>query len=559
MHMSSLPVRGFIGQPRRRLLCAASIAVAAIGACAGGEAATADTIRFLGDRDLAPYEFLDKGNPAGANVDLVQALAARMGVQAQVHLVAWDTAQAEVMAGRGDALTMLGRTPQRERQFLFTGPTVPVNFALFVRAEDARRFERQPLPPHLRVGVTPAGLAREALLDRFPGVNLVEMASIEAGIRMLLHRQVDAIAAQEWSTYFQLDRLGVTSVAGLAPFHSRYGNIAVRADNPQLLGRLDRALREIKENGELDRILDRWSTTRMRTVSESTISTAAVVGLAALLCLAALAASTLLLRRRKHELAREVEERRVAEQEMRRAKEQLERADRNKDRFLATLAHELRNPLAPISNAVTVLQRSAHEPQRVQWASEVLARQLTHLRSLVDDLTDIARVSTGQLVLQLRELSLQELARDAVEVVLPACDERRQRIAITAPEAPVLVRVDPRRMHQVVVNLLTNASRYTPPDGDIEVRIEVHAEGAVLRVRDTGIGMDAEVLAQIFDMFFRESAAAERAPEGLGLGLWLCHRLVSLHGGTLSAQSAGKGEGATFSIELPRKSGGPLP
>jgi signal transduction histidine kinase len=230
----------------------------------------------------------------------------------------------------------------------------------------------------------------------------------------------------------------------------------------------------------------------------------------------------------------------------------LEAADRRKDEFLATLAHELRNPLAPIRQATTLARAPAAHAARRMWALDVIDRQAGHMALLLDDLLDISRISRGSLALRLQPVELSEVVDAALETARPLVDRKKHQVDVKLPRQPVLVQVDPVRLAQVVSNLLSNAAKYTDEGGRIEVEGGVSGEGVVLRVRDNGIGLSAQAQRAIFTMFSQVSSALDRSEGGLGIGLALSRGLVALHGGTLEAHSEGEGRGSEFTVRLPR-------
>ncbi|BAU48307.1 hypothetical protein SVA_1753 [Sulfurifustis variabilis] len=239
--------------------------------------------------------------------------------------------------------------------------------------------------------------------------------------------------------------------------------------------------------------------------------------------------------------------------QLRRQAEQLARMDSRKNEFLAMLAHELRNPLAPIHNAVHVLKIQPDPPDRrhLQWALDVIARQVQHLARLVDDLLDIARITHGRIRLQRELVDLHTLLAQAVEAARPTMTQRRHALVYAPPSEPIVLEADPTRLVQIVGNLLGNAGRYTPPGGRIDVAARREGSEAVITVRDNGIGIAAEALPHIFDLFSQAGRSTDDRQGGLGLGLALVHRLVELHGGSVSAASAGTGKGSTFTVRLP--------
>ncbi|MFC0252888.1 hybrid sensor histidine kinase/response regulator [Massilia consociata] len=231
--------------------------------------------------------------------------------------------------------------------------------------------------------------------------------------------------------------------------------------------------------------------------------------------------------------------------------EHLQREHQRKDEFLAMLAHELRNPLAPISSAAQLLRMLfAHEP-RVRQASEVIGRQVTHMTHLVDDLLDVSRVTRGLVTINKSEVELGAVLREAVEQVVPVIEARGHRLALDIAPNPLPVSGDRTRLIQVAANLLNNAAKYTPDGGELRVCLQQQGGSAVLRVQDNGIGMDPDLLPAVFDLFTQGQRTPDRAQGGLGLGLALVKKLVELHGGSVEAHSTGAGQGSTFTIRLP--------
>ena len=231
--------------------------------------------------------------------------------------------------------------------------------------------------------------------------------------------------------------------------------------------------------------------------------------------------------------------------------EALREADRRKDEFLATLAHELRNPLAPLRNALEILHMSEANPAMTKKARDMMERQLTQMVRLVDDLLDVSRITTGKLGIRKSVLDLQTVVRDAVETVRPFLESRRHELDVRVPSEAVSVEGDATRLAQVFGNLLNNAAKYTEPGGHIALTLEREGEEAVVRVRDSGIGLEPQSLSAIFDMFVQVDRSLERSQAGLGVGLTLAKRLVFLHGGSLTARSEGKGKGSEFEVRLP--------
>lgn len=241
--------------------------------------------------------------------------------------------------------------------------------------------------------------------------------------------------------------------------------------------------------------------------------------------------------------------------ELKRMADALRDADRRKDEFIATLAHELRNPLAPIRAAVQVLKASAPQDEKVRWSHDVIARQVTHMARLLDDLLDVSRITRRRLPLQVAQVQLDTVLDNAIETSRPWMDAGRHTLVVERPERPVILDGDAIRLAQVFSNLLNNAAKYTDPGGRIELRARLTGTQVVVTVTDNGIGFDEEIRPQLFEMFTRGSAAVTRADSGLGIGLALVEAVVTLHGGQVSAYSEGAGRGSTFEVRLPRASG----
>jgi signal transduction histidine kinase len=262
-------------------------------------------------------------------------------------------------------------------------------------------------------------------------------------------------------------------------------------------------------------------------------------------------------------LLAEVRQRRVAEQQLLELNQTLEQrvtertqalyeADRRKNVFLATLAHELRNPLAPIRTAARLLESPDMSHVELQRSRAIIARQVTHMATLLDDLLDMSRFSSGEITLRKADISLQQVLDAAIETAQPLIDAKQHRLQIEVPSSPVILHVDPIRLSQVVSNLLTNAAKYMDPGGQIILGCLVKAASLELFVRDTGIGLEPEMCTKIFDVFVQAEPAKERAQGGLGIGLALVKALVELHGGAVDVHSDGRDKGCQFTVTLPR-------
>ncbi|HEX2224347.1 MAG TPA: PAS domain-containing protein [Thermoanaerobaculia bacterium] len=244
--------------------------------------------------------------------------------------------------------------------------------------------------------------------------------------------------------------------------------------------------------------------------------------------------------------------------ERRRAENALREADRRKDEFLAMLAHELRNPLAPIRNSVQILRALGPANPQQTWCQDVIERQVGHLSRLVDDLLDLSRISQGKIALQRETVDLAEVVARGLETARPLIDGRRHHLELSLPERRVEVDGDLVRLSQVVGNLLSNAAKYMEPGGRIELSAALEEDGgqAVVRVRDHGIGMGPDLLPHVFDLFVQADRSLARSEGGLGIGLTLVRTLVEMHGGTVAAHSDGPGRGSELSVRLPVRPGG---
>jgi PAS domain S-box-containing protein len=245
--------------------------------------------------------------------------------------------------------------------------------------------------------------------------------------------------------------------------------------------------------------------------------------------------------------------------EKKRAEEALKEADRRKDEFLATLAHELRNPLAPICNAVELMQSAQSDPHTMEEARRVLKRQLGHLVRLIDDLLEISRITRGKVQLRKERVELAAAIRSAVEATRPLIDAAGHELTLSVPPEPIYLDADPTRLVQIFSNLLNNAAKYAQKGGHIWLSVRRETSGVSVSVRDTGIGIAPEHLTHIFEMFSQVAPALERSAGGLGIGLALVRGLVELHGGTIEAHSEGAGQGSEFIVHLPVAGGPPRP
>jgi signal transduction histidine kinase len=230
---------------------------------------------------------------------------------------------------------------------------------------------------------------------------------------------------------------------------------------------------------------------------------------------------------------------------------ELRAADRRKDDFLATLAHELRNPLAPLRNALEIMRVAPGNAASAASARATMERQVRHMVRLIDDLLDVSRISRDKMTLQKDRVELGPILEDAIETGRPELDAGRFEFEVSMPDEPVLLDGDSVRLTQAFGNLLNNACKYTEAGGRIALSVELIDRGVLISIRDSGIGIAPEMLTGIFEMFAQIDRSLERSRGGLGIGLSLARRIIELHGGTLTARSHGEGHGSEFTVQLP--------
>ena len=248
---------------------------------------------------------------------------------------------------------------------------------------------------------------------------------------------------------------------------------------------------------------------------------------------------------------RDTTDRKQLEMELRRQAEELAEANRRKDELLAMLSHELRNPLAPVLNSVQILRHAPRDPAVIQRAGAMIERQVKHMARLIDDLLEVTRATRGTIRLQTERLELGTAVGRAAEAFRQRMCERNIDFVVAPPAAPVWLEADAVRLNQVLTNLLDNAAKYTDPGGRVELAAVREGDRAVVRVRDTGMGIAADLLPRVFDLFSQADRSLDRERGGLGIGLTLVKRLVALHGGEIEARSEGPGRGAEFVVRLP--------
>jgi signal transduction histidine kinase len=231
--------------------------------------------------------------------------------------------------------------------------------------------------------------------------------------------------------------------------------------------------------------------------------------------------------------------------------ETLRRADEQKNIFLSTLSHELRNPLAPLANALELIRMTARGDQRLQYPIKLIERQVDFIRRLVDDLLDVTRIGAGKIQLECTPTDLREVLAGAVESTRPIMSQRKHALAQHVLDAPIVVMADASRLQQVFVNLLSNAAKYTPENGRVELRAATDQGEAIVHVLDNGIGIAKAMQPRIFELFTQVDESLVHSKGGLGIGLSLVKNLVELHGGSVQVRSEGPGKGSEFTVRLP--------
>jgi PAS domain S-box-containing protein len=239
-----------------------------------------------------------------------------------------------------------------------------------------------------------------------------------------------------------------------------------------------------------------------------------------------------------------------AHEDLERQAAQLREADKRKDEFLATLAHELRNPLAPLRTGLEILKRAPHTDAGAR-ARATMDRQVGHMVRLIDDLLEVSRITLGKVMLKKERVTLQSVIEAAVETSRPVLDSARHTLAVDLPDEPIWVEADRTRLAQVVSNLLNNAAKYTPSGGRVDISATLDGNEAIVRVRDNGMGIPKENLPEAFELFSQLNRALDRSQGGLGIGLALVKKLIDMHGGTIEGESEGLGRGSTFTMRIP--------
>jgi len=383
-----------------------------------------------------------------------------------------------------------------------------------------------------------AAMAERDVAERRRARDYAQLELNEAGLRLAL--QAGRMTVWDWD--IPSGRLrwseNLETIHGLAP-GSFAGTFAAFRElvHPEDRTAVDAAIaRAVEQQGELDvefrtRSPDgtvRWMARKGRVLPDAAGRPVRMIG-----------------------VGMDITERKRLEDELRQRAVELAAADRRKDEFLAMLAHELRNPLAPMCNALELLHRPSADAALVEHARDLIDRQVRHMVRLIDDLLDVSRITSGKITLRRELVELNTIVTSAVETTRPLFVARRHALAISLPPEAVWLEADPTRLAEVVANLLDNAAKYTAEGGRVSLMAERRGEELVLEVRDTGMGMAPDVLAHAFDLFSQGERTLDRAESGLGIGLTVVRSLVELHGGRVRAESEGPGRGSVFTVSLP--------
>jgi two-component system CheB/CheR fusion protein len=258
-------------------------------------------------------------------------------------------------------------------------------------------------------------------------------------------------------------------------------------------------------------------------------------------------------------ILRDISQRKRAEETLKLLYAEVKDADHRKDEFLAMLAHELRNPLAPIRSGLDLLEMDGVDAPTAAWARNMMKQQVQHLVRLVDDLLDVSRIMRGKVQVRKEPVTLADVVNRGVETARPLITAQGHQLSVDLPAEPVWIEADPVRMTQVVANLLNNAAKYNDKPGHVWVSAEARAGTAVIRVRDDGVGIEKDLLARVFDLFTQAERSVARSQGGLGIGLTLVRSLVEMHGGSVEARSEGLGHGSEFTVRLPALAAAPAP
>ncbi len=508
-------------------------------ACAGG-----NPLVFYGHHNLPPFEFLEDGEPKGADVDLARAVGRILDRPVVIRLTEWGEAQERVRAGDGDALMNFGRTREREAEWAFTQPTLDHSFSFFMWATPDGPAA---VAPGQRVGANSGALPAIILAATRPDVELVPVADPRDGMRRLQRGEIDALATETWTGLFLLKQLNIMGVdMAVPPFHRLVVSMAVRSDDASLRDRMDAALTTIKASGEFDRIVDRWSGARVHLFTEDQIRTSyhagSVVAAAVLLLLTALVVVAI----QCNALTREVAWRRHIEAELVQAKAQAESANRAKTTFLAAASHDLRQPFQALRLFLDLL--SPYVPAtgsgRVVLGHAVTAYE--GAERLLTALMEISRLEAGAERPVVETVSLAPMLTELANEGRPVAAAKGLSLRLYATEAAV--DSDPVLLKRILRNLMVNAIRYTD-SGGVLLTCRRRDGQVVAEVWDTGCGIPDDQISKIFEDFYQLDRADRGEVKGMGLGLAIVAKTARLLGHRIGVRSR-PGRGSVFSVEM---------
>ncbi len=534
-------------------------------------------IRSASELDYPPFALVTpEGKADGFAVDLLKAATKVMGRKVSFRVGPWHVIKEDLAEGKLDVLPLVARTAERAKIYDFSIPYLSMHGAMVVREGDRRITHAADLADK-QVMVMQGDIAEEYVKQRNLSKHLITSVSLEEGLRRLAAGEgdtmvVQALAARKLIRKLDLD-LDLEIVGDPLPNYQVFC-FAVRAGDKKLLATLNEGLAMITADGTLQRLREQWLGPLLEesTLPWDQILTIIVVSLLVAgavfwlwqrVLVLQVGRRTAQLGEANRRLAKEVAERKSVEADLRKHREELEtqvtkrtaalqEADRHKDEFLAMLGHELRNPLAPIRNAIEVVSLwPAIGEDRLRWACDLIQRQVSQLTRLVDDLLDMSRISRGLIELERQPLDLRQLVAQAADAARPHIEAKQHHLTSELPDQALWVDADPVRITQAVGNLLNNAAKYTDPGGKIEIELHGHDGEALLCVRDNGIGIDSDLLPHVFELFTQGERSLDRSQGGLGLGLTLVNRLVAMHGGRVTARSLGADQGSEFCIALP--------
>lgn len=534
-----------------------------------------ETIRSASELDYPPFALVTpEGEADGFAVDLLKAATGAMGRKVSFRVGPWHEIKQDLAEGKLDVLPLVARTAERTRIYDFSIPYLSMHGAMVVRKGDRRIANTSDLADK-RVMVMQGDIAEEYVKQRNLSKQLITSISLEEGLQRLATGEGDAMVVQALAARKLIRKLelDLDIVGDPLPNYQDFC-FAVRSGDKEMLALLNEGLSLVTADGTLQRLREHWlgpvlgeAMLPWRQIIATIVISLLVAGAVFLLWQRVLVMQvgrrTAQLGDANRRLAEEIAERKSVEADLRKHREQLEalvekrtaalqEADRHKDEFLAMLGHELRNPLAPIRNAIEVVSLwPAVGEDRLHWACDLIQRQVSHLTRLVDDLLDMSRISRGLIELQPQPLDLCQSVAQAADLAMPQIEAKQHRLTTELPKQALWVNADPVRITQAVGNLLNNAAKYTDPGGQIELELRAHDGEALICVSDNGIGIDGDLLPHVFELFTQGERSLDRSQGGMGLGLTLVKRLVEMHGGQVTARSRGVGRGSVFCIALP--------